>query len=155
MNFHALAPKRYKRSVVEGFVNRVYRACSSLENFHDSMEKVKMTLQRNQYPPNFYDPIISSTIEKLLSPKENQKDQIQDVTIQKGNTVKQNAFIEYRESVTKIEKYRNTIATIITLRKMRTCLPSLKCTVKKNLKSRVVCKIMCPGCNACYIGQTS
>ena len=46
MNFHALAPKRYKRSVVEGFVHRVHRACSSWENFHESIEKVKMTLQR-------------------------------------------------------------------------------------------------------------
>ena len=65
MNFHALTPKRYKRSVVEGFVHSVHRACSSWENFHDSMEKVKMTLQRNQYPSNFYDPIISKTIESL------------------------------------------------------------------------------------------
>ena len=59
-----------------------------------------MTLQHNQYPPNFYDPIISNAIEKLLSPKENQKHQIKDVTSQKSNTVKQNAFIEYRGSVT-------------------------------------------------------
>ena len=29
MNFHALAPKRYKRSVVSGFVYRIHRACSS------------------------------------------------------------------------------------------------------------------------------
>ena len=116
MNFHALAPKRYKRSAVEGFVHRVHRACSNWENFHDGMEKVKMTLQRNQYPPNFYDPISTNTIEKLLPPKENQKDQIKDVTSQKSNTVKQNAFIEHRGSVTdhfikKIGKYRNTIAT--------------------------------------------
>ena len=50
MKYHALAPKCYKRSVVKGFVHKVYRACSSWENFHDSMEKVKMILQRNQYP---------------------------------------------------------------------------------------------------------
>ena len=160
MNFHALAPKRYKRSVVEGFVHRVHRACSSWENFHDSMEKVKMTPQRNQYLPNFYDPIISNTIEKLLSPKENQKDQIKDVTSQNSNTVQQNAFIEYRGSVTDhfIKKLKNigtTLQPVITLRKMRTCLPSLKCTVKKNSKSRVVYKIVCPGCNACYVGQTN
>ena len=29
MNYPALAPKSYKRSVAEGFVHRVYRACSS------------------------------------------------------------------------------------------------------------------------------
>ena len=28
MNYHALAPKRYKRSVISGFVYRIYRACS-------------------------------------------------------------------------------------------------------------------------------
>ena len=49
MNYHALAPKCYKRSAMEGFVHRVYRACSSWNNFHDSVEKVKMILQRNQY----------------------------------------------------------------------------------------------------------
>ena len=36
MNYHALAPKRYKHSVVSGFVYRIYRACSSWQNFHDS-----------------------------------------------------------------------------------------------------------------------
>ena len=28
MNYHALAPKSYKRSVVQGLVYRIYRACS-------------------------------------------------------------------------------------------------------------------------------
>ena len=37
MNFHALAPKRYKRSVVSGFVHRIYRACSSWEHIHSSL----------------------------------------------------------------------------------------------------------------------
>ena len=44
---------------------------------------------------------------------------------------------------------------VITLLKMRTCLPSLKSQIEKNLKSRVVYRIVCPGCNACYVGQTS
>ena len=45
MNFHAIAPKCYKRFVVEGFVHKVYTACSSWGHFHVSMEKVKKTLQ--------------------------------------------------------------------------------------------------------------
>ena len=95
-----------------------------------------------------------------MSPKENQKDQIKDFTSQKSNTVKQNFFIEYRGSVTdhfikKLKNIRTPLKPAITLRKMRTCLPSLKCTVKKNLKIRVVYKIVCPGCSACYVGQTS
>ena len=45
MNYHALAPKRYKRSVVSGFVHRIHRACSSWHYFHESLEKAKRILE--------------------------------------------------------------------------------------------------------------
>ena len=68
MNFHALALKRYKKSVVEGLVGRVYRACSHWKYFDASLDKAKDMLERNQYLPQFYDPIIKATIEKLIVP---------------------------------------------------------------------------------------
>ena len=42
MNYHALAPKRYKRSVLEAFVHRVYRAWNSWENFMASWKKLRL-----------------------------------------------------------------------------------------------------------------
>ena len=66
MNFHALAPKRYKRSVVSGFVHRIHRAYSSWENIHTSLEKAKRILERNQYPPMFYNPIIEETLNNIV-----------------------------------------------------------------------------------------
>ena len=44
---------------------------------------------------------------------------------------------------------------IMTLRKLKTTMPSLKPPVEKMLRSGVVYKITCPRCNACYVGQTS
>ena len=58
MNFHTVAPRKYKRAVVQGFVHRIARACSSWDTFHDSMCRAKQVLERNQYSPEFYDPII-------------------------------------------------------------------------------------------------
>ena len=66
MNFHALAPKRYKRSVVTGFVHRIYRACSSWKLFHESLEKAKRVLERNQYSPAFYEPLIREALASLV-----------------------------------------------------------------------------------------
>ena len=66
MNYHALAPKRYKRSVVSGFVYRIHHACSSWENFHTSMEKAKRILEKNQYPPTFYEPVIQQALSDIL-----------------------------------------------------------------------------------------
>ena len=43
---------------------------------------------------------------------------------------------------------------IMTTRKLKTCLPSLKPLVPKMLRSNVVYKLTCPSCNASYVGQT-
>ena len=71
MNFHAVAPTKYKKSVVSGFVHRVYRACSSWKDFHISLTKAKEILENNQYPRNFYEPIIERTIRKIVEVKDN------------------------------------------------------------------------------------
>ena len=67
LNYHALAPRRYKRSVVSGFVHRIFRACSSWEHINDSLQKAKKIMECNQYPPTFYDPIIKETIHSILT----------------------------------------------------------------------------------------
>ena len=45
--------------------------------------------------------------------------------------------------------------TVMTLRKLKTVLPSLKPPVEKLLKSGIVYNLTCPRCLACYVGQTS
>ena len=68
--------------------------------------------------------------------------------------------VEYRGNVTdnfikQLKKCDAPVQPIVTLRKLKTILPSLKPAVKKELRSGVIYQISCPGCNACYVGQTS
>ena len=70
LNYHALFPRRYKQSVVSGFVHHIARACSTWEHFHTSILKAKRVLERNQYPPAFYEPIIEKTISTIIQPAE-------------------------------------------------------------------------------------
>ena len=67
MNYHALTPKKYKCAVVTEFVHRIYRACSGWKNIHDSLEKAKM--KRNQYRPDYFEPIICDTLTQIVSPE--------------------------------------------------------------------------------------
>ena len=67
LNFHAIATNRYKRSVIEVVVFRIYKTCSSWEIFHKSLTKAKEILERSQYPSGFYDPINSLTVEKIIT----------------------------------------------------------------------------------------
>ena len=58
---------------------------------------------------------------------------------------------DYARSLHKI----NAPCTIImTLRKLKTVLPSLKPPVEKLMKSGVVYNLSCPRCSARYVGQT-
>ena len=170
MNYHALAPKKYKHSVVSGFVHRIYRACSSWHNFHDSLEKAKTILLNNQYPPSFFEPIISNTLSKIIQPCPEESIEDCDVSLNDvdtddhvelySNSDKFKFFIQYRGKSTEqlaqsLHKCQAPCSVIMTLRKLKTVTPSLKPPVENFLKSRVVYKITCPRCNACYVGQTS
>ena len=153
MNFHALAPSKYKRATVIGFVHRIYRACSNWTNFHESIERAKNILVKNQYPPAFTDKYIKDTISKIVC-QENRKEDDRDK--EKPYLL----FLQYRGKCT--EKYASDIKKtgvcvkpIFTLRKLRTVTPSLKEPVVKSLKSGVVYKLTCPRCDACYVGATT
>ena len=67
--------------------------------------------------------------------------------------------LQYRGRITdnvvrRLKSCQIPIRTIITLRKLKTALPSLKPAVPKPMQSRLVYEITCPGCNSSYVGQT-
>ena len=166
LNYHALAPRRYKKSVVAGFVARIHRACSTWQHFHESLEKAKAILEKNQYPPFFYNPIISEAIEKLMGSedqrmeKENAKSGEEAGSQSASKPQKKLLFVQYRGKCTEeyamaLRRLQAPCTVVMTTRKTKTLLPSLKPPVEKMLKSNVVYKIECPRCNACYVGQTS
>ena len=164
MNYHALAPRRYKRSVVSGFVHRIYRACSTWQYFHQSIVKAKQILEKNQYPPTFYEPIIDQTLNSIIM---NERQSEADKPSMDNNTnndtgaavEKRMIFIQYRGKCTEdyaraLHKIGAPCIVVMTLRKLKTVMPSLKTPVEKRLRSRIVYKMNCPRCDACYVGCT-
>ena len=69
-------------------------------------------------------------------------------------------FIQYRGNVTEdycraLKRCNAPCNPIMTLRKLKTVLPSLTAPVEKKVRSSLVYQITCPRCQACYIGQTT
>ena len=157
MNFLSLAPERYKRSVVTGMIYRIVRACSTWKAIHESLEKAKKVLERNQYPSAFYDPLIKRTLQKIIEP--NQKDEAGDEDESEAEEKKM-FVLQYRGKVS--EKFEKSLIkldapcrVVFTIKKLKTVLPSLKAPVPMNLKSGIVYEICCSRCKSCYVGQTS
>ena len=142
--------------VDKGFVHRIHRACSTWPHFHQSLEKAKQILEQNQYPPAFYDPLIRQTLQDILVEKEqSQEKQTPDTT----NITKKIIKVQYRGKSTEdyaraLHKINAPCTMVITLRKLKTALPSLKPPIEKVLKSGIVYELQCPRCSACYVGQT-
>ena len=163
MNFHDSAPRRYKKSVVQSFVHRISRCCSSKENMMTSLEKAKETLNKNQYPATFYNPIIEETLKKIeeaaVQPEVPQQTTANPTPAPEPSAPKHMFKIQYRGTVTdkfvkSLHEVKAPVIPVITIRKIRTFVSSLKVKVPEEIESRVVYKITCPSCEACYVGQT-
>ena len=141
LNFHAMVTKRYKCSVIQGFVYRIYRACSSWKKFHESLIKPKDILEWNQYPPNFYEPIISATIEKNVktcNEKVNCDDANNENSPAKVNSIMQYQCLPTDNFIKQLKRSNAPIQPVVTLRKQKTFLPSLKPNVKEEFSRHMI-----------------
>ena len=162
MNYHALAPRRYKKSVVAGFIYRIHRCCSNWKLFHESLEKAKAVLERNQYPPTFYEPIIRETLTKIVEPPPTAPAQLREDEGSKKaeETSKHMIFLQYRGKCTEayaraLHRVKAPCNIVLTLRKLKTVLPSLKPQIEKHIRSCIVYSFQCPRCEARYVGATT
>lgn len=102
----------------------------------------------------FYEPIIKLELEKLVGAV------VEKPSEEKTAEQKIMLRINYRGKCSEdfaraLHKINAPCNVIMTLRKLKTVLPSLKPAVDKMFKSGVVYEITCPRCSACYVGQTS
>ena len=110
-------------------------------------------LDYNQYPSYWYEKIIHKTLEKIWRQPEKVEAEPEES--------KKMVFIEYRGKIT--DQYvKNLISSgapikpIITLRKIKTALPSLKTRVENVITSNIVYKYSCSHCEeVSYVGLTS
>ena len=125
-----------------------------------SLQTAKKILERNQYPPNFYDPIIQQTLREILGEKAVEPQSANSgVTTNPAETPKRPIFLQYRGKATEefaksLHNCKAPCTVIMTMRKLKSVLPSLKAQVEKHMKSGVVYKLQCARCEAAYVGQT-
>ena len=174
LNFHALAPLKYKKSVISSFIYRIYRASSNWQNFHDGITQALKTLEDNQYPSSFIMPIVKKVVERLVCPESDEcgsesESESNEVIMQTDPdaclfTLKENEkflfCVQYRGKPTdqlahSFKRINAPCRVIMKTKKIKSFLPPLKPVVSKMLRSAVVYKIDCPGCDSSYVGFTS
>ena len=142
LSYRALAPMRYKQNIVQGTVHRIFHASSNWHFFTEGIIVATHMLEKNQYPSQFYEPIIRKTLNKI----------IEQPVKQCSNTTerlpkKRTPFVmQYRGNKSdvfskRLQKTAN-ISVIFTTRQLRTALPSLKAKIPEMVRSNVVYEIL-------------
>ena len=60
----------HKLGLIETLLHRIFRLCSSYENFHRKIETVKPIFEHNNYPQNFVNQCIKKFLNKLFIKKD-------------------------------------------------------------------------------------
>ena len=159
LNYRSCATLQHKKSIIQGTIQRLFRATSNWEAFHEALTQNEEVWERNPYPRHWVGNIVKGTINQLRM-KEQRKGHRYNagVTVkQRENTEKQQFVLQYRgnisnEFVKKLNK-NHPVQTIFTTRKLKSCLPSLKSSFDMDLKSHVFYEFTCNGCKSIYVGQ--
>ena len=155
-NYLSFTPMSYKIGLVKTLIHRGFKICSDWCFFHDEVIKIKNYLEKNSYPKNFVDREIKRYLQKQYN-----RDQTEKSDAIKLNYYKL-PYIGHFSTTTKqkLNKLCNEYCKDLTIKIVFSPfkvgdLFSVKDSIPKFLKSFVVYKFVCPGCNACYIGETT
>ena len=119
-------------------------------------------LENNQYPPSLYEPIINKSLTSIVSPpemletseEEKDKDPFLVFLNYRGKCSEDYARDLYNICNDPHKIIKPNVKVIFTIKKLRNAMPQLKPPVNKMFRSGIVYNITCPGCKACYVGQS-
>lgn len=154
--FNSNIPIQYKKNLICTLVTRAFNICSSFQNIHLELDKLRHTLKANGFPLNFTDTYIGKQLEKLMNPPP---------IITTVNKVSVHFIFPFLGSHSfglknKLRKLISEHYPQVSLRVIfkPTNLLSHYFKFKDNipdaLLSSVVYKFNCSICNSAYIGQT-
>ena len=156
-DFSSLAPDKYKNNLISVLVYRVFHICSSYQNVHNEIVRIKEILVKNSFPRALIDRIIKSFLDKRFAPRP---------------PAPQEAKTALLFCMPYLGRYSLQIETKI-CRIIKQCYPGIQLNVifrspkriqsffpfkdrfPTLMRSSVVCEFQCPGCHASYFGKTS
>ena len=158
-NYFSFAPLNYKLGLVRTLVDRVYKINNSWVGFHLDVKKLIVILRKNCFPSWVIDKIIHSYVSKKMNPSNGQID-----SPNSGKThfyklpyvgrFSKIAQTKLRKLLKRYCKADLDVKLVFSTFKLRNMF-SVKDSVPQSLRSRVVYKFSCAGCNASYIGETT
>ena len=153
-NYLSFTSFSYKTGLIRCLIDRAYKINNTWIGFHVDLDKIKMILSQNMYP----DFLINKIICKYINDSKNDNKTTNSSDCRYFKLPYTGKYCQMVSNKLKkiVVKYCKTASIRIIFKsfKLKDNF-SAKDPLPFHLKSRVVYKFQCAGCNACYIGETT
>ena len=156
-NFNSFTSFSYKIGLIRTLIVRAFKINNTNTGFLKDVTNIKTILQRNLYPSHLLDKVASDCIDNLSSTPVNSLRSLPSLETKYFKL----PFIGNFSNVVKkkirflTKRYCKSINIKLAFTSFKiSCLFSTKDVIPSTLRSRVVYKFTCAGCNTRYIGET-
>ena len=159
-NYNSFVPFTYKKGLIKTLIDRTFRLNNTLVGFHLDLENLKVILRKNKYLPKLIDKSVYRYLSKKIINKPSETDPVKtNENIRYFKSPFTGKFSKFTKN--KLQKFTKQFCNECTNIKIVfstfkwASVFSTKDKVPYGLKSYVVYKFLCDGCNASYVGETS
>ena len=157
-NYFSFTSFSYKIGPVRTLVDRVYKISNSWLGFHKDIKDLTITLRKNLFPVRMVEKVINRYVSRAtIHPSARYQVQQADSTYYFKLPYVGSFTREAQKRLRKlVQRYCTNIEIKLAFSSFKVgSMFSVKDPVPLDLRSRLVYKFLCAGCNACYIGETS
>ena len=149
-------PDTYKKGLVSTLLHRAFVLCSSWDKFHEEVVFLKEIFMRNSYPCHFFDKCVKTFLDKIFVTKKVY------VTVPRKKLSICLPFIgkQSLELKSKLSRFASKYFPTCRIEVIFKCnnrlknLLVFKDRIPLNVRSHLLYRYTCSGCNATYIGKT-
>ncbi len=155
-HYESYMPDTYRKGLIYTLLHRAFVLCNSWIGFHEEVKFLKQIFIKNSYPTHFIDKCVKVFLDKLFVPKVNKPtDPRKELSICLPFLGKHSLELKSR-----ISRFANKYFPTCRIKVIFKCSNRLrnflvfKDKIPLNVRSHLLYRYTCDGCNAIYIGKT-
>ena len=154
-NFYSFTSYSYKIGLIRTLVDRAYKINNTLAKFNDDVKNLFDIFKKNQYPESLISRVVHSYLDSVQSSNDSKSATDISILYFKLPFLKLSKFTQRKISMLAKKYCKNlNIRLAFSSFKIKNLL-TVKDRVHRSLRSCVVYKFSCAGCNSVYIGETT
>ena len=154
-NFYSYICDKYKKGLIFSLLFRIFTFAIDSNKFQSEVKFLKDIFRKNSYPEHFIDKCIKIFLDKKTNPIDARSDQKQELKISLPFMGKYSNEVKRKISRLASKFLVNTKVNIVwnSPRKLRN-LFTFKDKLPIRLRSKILYRFTCNGCNSIYLGKT-